>query len=111
MACLVVAETLVVGTDPFDLEECLAEEGIGPGECFVVAGPPWRFVGVLLEEVRRLVLGPSLVVDGPPLLKQLQSFGHLSLLDHRVQPTRCLRNFPHGRLLDEHHIQGRKYCH
>ena len=106
-----MAETLEVGIDPFDLEAYLAEEEIDPGECFVVAGHPWRFAGGPREEVRRLVLGPFLFVDGLLLLKQLQNSDRLSLLGHRGQPTRCLRNFLREILLDEHRIQGRKYCH
>lgn len=110
-ACLAVVEVFEEETGPFDLGACLAEEGIGLVECFVVAGHPWRFVEAPREEVPRLVLGPFLVVDGLLLLKQHQSFGHPSLLDHRGQQTQCLRNFLRGRLLDEHRILGRKYCH
>ena len=110
-AYLAVAEVLVAGTAPSGLEACLAEAGIDLVECFVVAGRPWRFVEGLLEEVHLLVLGPCPVVDGLLLLRQRQSFGHLLLLDHRDQQTRCLRNFLHERLLGEHRIRGRKYCH
>ena len=106
-----MAEVLVEGTAPSGLEADLAEVGIDLVECFVVAGHPWRFVEGLLEEVHLLVLGPCPVVDGLLLLRQRQSFGHLSLLDHRDLQTRCLQNFLHEILLGEHRIQGRKYCH
>ena len=76
-ACLVAAEGLEVGTGPFGWEACPAEEGIGLVECFVVAGHPWRFVGVLREEVHLFGLGPCLVVDGLLLLRRHQSFGRL----------------------------------
>ena len=76
-ACLVAAEGLEVGTGPFGVEACPAEEGIGLVECFVAAGHPWRFAGVLQEEVHLFGLAPCLVVDGLLLLRRHQSFGHL----------------------------------
>ena len=49
-----LAANLAVETAPFDEVAYLVEEGIVPGECFVVVARPWQFVGELLVANRRL---------------------------------------------------------
>ena len=88
-ACLAEAANLAVETAPFDEVAYLVEEGIVPGECFVVVAHPWQFVGELLVANRRL--GPVLrpFVDELLRRKRRQSFDHQRPLGHRGQRLLC----------------------